>query len=114
MAVNCGLKLTHCAIVALYLANTPTRRAVIQYGYLPTTNMKMLPEHFEHLRARLATVDTDFHRGRYANAGYTTKRYQWDAVRYAGLMPWLCDTLYKYLNDDHIQTALNKIIHPLA
>ena len=76
--------------------------------------MKMLPEHFAHMRARLATVDTSFHRGRYESAGHTTKRYQWDAVRYAGLTPWLCDTLYKYLNDEHIQTALNKIIPPLA
>lgn len=75
--------------------------------------MKIKPEHFAHLRAELAKVDTDFHRGRYANAGLSTRRYQWDAVRYAGLMPWLCDTLYTYLNDDHIQTALNRLIKPL-
>lgn len=75
--------------------------------------MKMTAEHFTHLRTALSAVDTSFHRGRYANAGHSTKRYQWDAVRYAGLMPWLCDTLYAYLNDEHIQTALNKIIKPL-
>ena len=75
--------------------------------------MKIKPEHFAHLSAALAKVDTDFHRGRYANAGLSTRRYQWDAVRAAGLMPWLCDTLYTYLNDEHIQTALNRIVKPL-
>ena len=75
--------------------------------------MKIKPEHFAHLREALAKVDTDFHRGRYTNAGLSTRRYQWDAVQYAGLMPWLCDTLYTYLNDDHIQTALNRIVKPL-
>jgi len=43
----------------------------------------------------------------------TTTRYQWDIVRHAGLMTWVCDTLYEYLNDTHIQTALNKIVKPL-
>jgi len=30
------------------------------------------------------------------------------------LMSWLCGTLYAYLDDQHIQTALNKIVKPLA
>lgn len=75
--------------------------------------MKMQPAHFAHLRAALTNVDTEFHRARYAAAGLSTRRYQWDAVRAAGLMPWLCGTLYSYLNDDHIQTALNRVIKPL-
>jgi len=75
--------------------------------------MKIKPEHFEHLRETVSKYNTDFHRSRYVAAGLTTRRFQWDLVRHAGLMPWLCDTLYKYLNDDHIQTALNRIIKPL-
>lgn len=75
--------------------------------------MKMQPQHLEHMRAAIAKFDTDFYRARYAAAGLTTRRYQWDLVRAAGLMPWLCDTLYTYLNDSHIQTALNKLIKPL-
>jgi len=75
--------------------------------------MKIKPEHFAHLQATLAKHDTEFHRSRYAAAGLSTTRYQWDIVRHANLMTWLCDTLYSYLNDTHIQTALNKIIKPL-
>lgn len=75
--------------------------------------MKMQPQHLEHMRAAIVNFDTEFHRSRYAAAGLSTRRYQWDLVRAAGLMPWLCDTLYTYLNDDHIQTALNKLIKPL-
>lgn len=75
--------------------------------------MKIKPDHLAHLSAALSKIDTDFHRARYAAAGLSTRRYQWDAVRAAGLMPWLCDTLYTYMNDDHIQTALNRVIKPL-
>ena len=98
------------AVIALLLH---ARHPGAHVHTLKETKMKMLPEHFAHMRARLEIVDTSVLRGRYANAGHSTKRYQWDAVRNAGLMPWFCDTLYTYLNDDHIQTALNKLIKPL-
>jgi len=75
--------------------------------------MKIKPEHFARLRDAITLHDTDYHRSRYAAAGLSTKRYQWDLLRHAGLMPWLCDTLYTYLDDTHIQTALNKLIKPL-
>lgn len=76
--------------------------------------MKIKPEHIEHIRAALVPYDTDFYRSRYAAAGLSTTRFQWDAVRAAGLVPWICDTLYPYANDTHIQTALNRIVKPLA
>ncbi len=42
----------------------------------------------------------------YRAAGLSDKRLHWDCLRAAGLTPWLCGSLYKYLNDDHIDTAL--------
>lgn len=76
--------------------------------------MKMQPDHFATLKTMLEPVATsEFHRSRYLAAGLSTTRFQWDAVRHVGAMPFICDVLYKYLNDDHIQTALNKIIKPL-
>jgi len=75
--------------------------------------MKIKSEHFEYLCDAVAKYDTDIRRSNYAAAGLSTRRFQWDLVRHAGLMPWICDTLYKYLNDNHIQTALNRIIKPL-
>ena len=75
--------------------------------------MKMTPENFKHLSGALIPYDVPHIRSVYKANGLSIKRYQWDLVRKAGVMPWLCDVLYKYLNDDHIQTALNKIIKPL-
>jgi len=75
--------------------------------------MKMTREHFDQLATILRPHDTEFHRSRYAAAGHSTRRYQWDLVRHAGAMSFICDALYQYLNDDHIQTALNRIVKPL-
>ena len=75
--------------------------------------MKMLPEHYEHMRQAIASVDTPELRSHYIAEKLSTTRYQWDLVRHARLMPWLCDSLYQYLNDTHIQTALNRIVRPL-
>lgn len=77
------------------------------------SNLKIKPEHYEHLRAAVAALDTPQARAKYAAAGLTTKRYQWDLTYAAGLTTWVCDTLYKYLDDSHIQSALNRIVPPL-
>jgi hypothetical protein len=75
--------------------------------------MKITSDHFDAMALALSSVDTPERRAAYRAANLTTRRYQWDLVRIAGLMSWLCDNLYKYLNDDHIQTALNRIVKPL-
>lgn len=75
--------------------------------------MKMKPEHYEHIAQAVKKDDNDFHRSRYARAGLSDTRYRWDLVRHVGLMPWICDTLYQYLNDSHIETALKRIISSL-
>ena len=75
--------------------------------------MKMTQEDFSYLQRRVAEFDTEFNRSQYKAANLSTTRYQWDLVCHAKLMPWICESLYPYLNDSHIQTALNKIIKPL-
>lgn len=72
--------------------------------------MKMKPEHYSHIEQAVKKDDNAFHRSRYAAAGFSDTRYRWDLVRHAGLMTWICDTLYAYLNDTHIDTALRRII----
>jgi hypothetical protein len=62
--------------------------------------MKIRPEHLEYIRQALA------------NAGLTpqaTMRERWDAAHKAGLTPWFCSTLYDYLNDIHIDTAIRAV-----
>jgi O-methyltransferase involved in polyketide biosynthesis len=75
--------------------------------------MKIKPEHLEFLRQALAKHDTDFHRSRYVAAELSDKRYRWDLMRHAVGMAWVCGTLYPYLNDDHIDTALRRLVKPL-
>lgn len=72
--------------------------------------MKMKPEHFEHMRKFIAIFDCMERRVAFRRQSNSLRGYQWYLVRHAGLLPFVCDTLYQYLNDDHIQTALNRII----
>jgi len=72
--------------------------------------MKMQTAHFDYIAEKIAALDSPYLRGVYRNAGLSLKRYQWDMTWKAGLTAYICDTLYPYLNDDHIQTALNRII----
>lgn len=72
--------------------------------------MKMQTVHFDYIAEKIAALDSPYLRGVYRNAGLSLKRYQWDMTWKAGLSAYICDTLYPYLNDDHIQTALNRII----
>ncbi len=41
----------------------------------------------------------------------SNERIGWDLVRATGNISFVCNTLYKYLNDSHIDTALNKIVN---
>ena len=75
--------------------------------------MKIKPEHLEVIREAIKPHNNDFHRSRYKAAGHSDMRYRWDLARHAGLIPFFCDTLYKYMNDSHIDTALRKLVAPL-
>ena len=43
-------------------------------------------------------------------SGYSEKAVRWYLLRGCGLTSFVCDTLYKYLNDNHIDSALRAII----
>jgi hypothetical protein len=75
--------------------------------------MKMQTAHFDHIAEKIAALDTPALRAAYRDAGLSLKRYQWDVTWKAGLSAYICNTLYPYLNDDHIQTALNRIVSEL-
>lgn len=75
--------------------------------------MKMQSAHFNYLAEKISALDSPYLRGVYRNANLSLKRYQWDVTYQAGLTTYICDTLYQYLDDTHIQTALNRIIPEL-
>ena len=75
--------------------------------------MKIQSEHFEHMKAAIEATMVRYPVSQYKseNPTFSDKRVRWDYWRAAGLLSWTCDTLYKYLNDEHIDTALRAIVH---
>jgi hypothetical protein len=72
--------------------------------------MKMKLEHFDYIAEKIGALDTPALRAAYRDAGLSLKRYQWDITYQVGLTSFICGALYPYLDDTHIQTALNRII----
>lgn len=78
--------------------------------------MKIKPEHYAKLEkgVRAAVEQHPHSREAYQKAGMSEKRYRWDLL-YASQIDgvsgnlWICDALYPYANDDHIDTALRRI-----
>ena len=73
--------------------------------------MKIQPEHFAHMKTEIEKTMLHFPVAQYRaeNPTFSDKRIRWDYWRAAGLLTWTCDTLYKYLNDEHIDSALRSI-----
>jgi len=86
--------------------------------------MKITPEHYAHM---LEACKTSIHliapRVSYVkresivpNIDKTRdveQRYRWDLMDAAGLSPYVCEHVYKYANDTHIDTALKQIVKEL-
>jgi hypothetical protein len=77
--------------------------------------MKIQWQHVEHMRkAMLPALRTMPKPSEYAAQGRISgdpyKRHRWDAFYKAQLVPYACSVLYKYANDNHIDTALQVIV----
>jgi hypothetical protein len=73
--------------------------------------MKMKKEHFEYLKREIQKSGHGKEVWeKYKALGLSELRYRWDVLYAAKLSSWICDNLYSYLNDDHIDTALRKIL----
>ena len=67
--------------------------------------MKIKQEHYEHMKNSMTPIMQAIPQPE----GMSDKMYRWAVARKAGLITYMCDELYSYLNDDHIDTALRKI-----
>lgn len=81
----------------------------------PARNSKMLPEHYTYLLTHIAPLAPQLRAYRVKLAQSDAikdvdKRLRWDALYAAGLLSYLCETLYPYLNDDHVDAALRRIM----
>jgi hypothetical protein len=76
--------------------------------------MKLKPEHYNHIltefnnlgkEALLAMYETAYNDNRVKDI---ITRASFDALYAAKLSPWVCDNLYSYCDDTHIETAVRK------
>ena len=64
----------------------------------------------EQLRRLVTPQDTPEARKAAIEQGHSDMRYRWDCLWTSKQSRWVCDNLYPYINDDHIDTALRRII----
>ena len=76
--------------------------------------MKINPQDFETLKRMIEPVMKRVPVAEYraANPSFSDKRVRWDYFHGAGTvaLSFLCDVLYKYMNDEHMDTALKAIV----
>jgi len=81
--------------------------------------MKIKPEHYAHMLEAIRPLQPKLagHR-EYLKTDSRVKdlekRLRWDALWASKITQWLSDTVYKYANDDHVDTALKQIMKELA
>ena len=71
--------------------------------------MKIKPEHVEHMRTEMMKSGSTPTLASYTSRGLSEKRWRWDWCYRAGLTKWICDNIYPYANDEHLDTALRHI-----
>lgn len=72
--------------------------------------MKIKPEHYVYLKTAMLNNSKAPLLQDYLKAGLTEKRWRWDWLYSTpGLSRWICDNIYPYANDDHLDTALRLI-----
>jgi len=76
--------------------------------------MKMTNQHFTQIsslldscisKSQLSELQVE-----YKQHDLSEKRLRWDIFNACVPLPFICQVLYKYLNDEHIDTALRKWI----
>ena len=86
--------------------------------------MKMKDKHYNHLRIQIQLMLTyalrngldyidKYQTGNFAKADRVQdlqQRFCFDMLHRAELMPYVCEELYPYLNDENIYTALKRIL----
>lgn len=78
--------------------------------------MKITIEHYAHIARSLNDIKPIILEmiPAYKNSGLSAARLRWDAARQADLIPFFCNTIYQYANDDHIDTTLRQYFSKLG
>ena len=81
--------------------------------------MKIKPEHYAHMKNAIAALPREkvlLHKEALKDDPRVKDlemRFRWDLQYAAKLSPWVSETLYSYLNDTHIDTAMRSIVKDL-
>ncbi len=81
--------------------------------------MKIKPEHAARMKEAISKFSPDqvaSHRRYIVEEGRARdveKRLRWDLSHQAGLTRFICDDVYSYADDEHIDTALRAIVDEL-
>lgn len=80
--------------------------------------MKIKPEHFAHIRDAIAPHADELreYKGTLASdprVKDVDKRLRWDASYAYVKSAWICDNLYPYMDDSHVDTALRAVMREL-
>lgn len=80
--------------------------------------MRIKPEHYKYLKAKITKELIADTRAKLLRSSRQpldfAKRLRWDCLYAGGLSQWICDNLYPYLNDEHLDTALRNIFKELG
>lgn len=81
--------------------------------------MKIKPEHYKHMRDAIAQIPRELIEAHIANLHKDNrvknldKRLRWDLLHSVMPAVWVCDNIYPYANDTHLDTALRTIVKEL-
>lgn len=81
--------------------------------------VKIKPEHRDYLKSKInlvlieqAQLPALYEAGNFPRSESVKdlqKRFCFDLLNLAGLVPWVCTEIYPYANDDHLYTALKSV-----
>lgn len=78
--------------------------------------MKIKQDHYNHIKQAIDAIPEKLKQSHFESLKLDNrvkdinKRFRWDCFNYANLTQYACDTLYSYINDNHIDTALKSIV----
>ena len=85
-----------------------------------SSKLKIKKEHFDYIAAKIVeTLENNpdavavYESGNFHNSDKVKclqTRFNSDLLRYSVGSKWICDNLYPYMNDNHLETALNRIV----
>ena len=80
--------------------------------------MKIRPAHYAHIRDAIRALKPDLAAARKAlhqqgRAHDIEKCLRWNLSYAANLSQYICDNIYSYCDDDHIDTALRSIVREI-